>query len=224
MDQTITAQQRLELLRVILDDGLITIEELREFCSLNFPPREGMQLIPIEHFIPDDTLQAFDWLCNWWILSEYPRELPKPNLLAFLWAIYVPLDSSGGPVTSKFMEFIAKGRAYCEANGLNPDQPMANDDTLRKTRNRARMAKARAGRRVPDREMPDPTLKAKVRTLEANIQRIKELAKVEDILCRDAVLDYQQKMIEAATERKAVAQRHKDIIDEVRNQIKALTQ
>jgi hypothetical protein len=216
--------ERLEFLRLKLDDGIITVEELREFCFLNFPPREGMHIMPIEHFIPDDTIVAFDWLCNWWILPEYPKHLPKPSLLAFLWAIYIPLDTQGVPITTKFMEFVAKGRAYCEANGLNPDQPMSNDDTLRKARNRTRMARARAARKVPDRELPDPAIKGKVRLLEANIQKIKEQAKAEDIRCRDNVVKYQQLMVEAATERKAVAQQHRDAIDAVRIQITNLTQ
>lgn len=219
-----SSTERLELLRAKLDDGIITVDEVREFCTLNFPVREGMRLMPVLEFIPDDTIIAFDWLCNWWILPEYPRELPKPNLLAFLWAIYVPLDNPGTPITTKFVEFINKGRAYCEANGLNPDQPMTNDDTLRKARNRTRMARARAARKVPDKELNDPTLKRQVRELEAQIQRLKELAKSDDIRCRDAVVNYQQLMVDAATERKAVAQQYRDTIDALRNQISNLTQ
>lgn len=216
--------ERLEFLRLKLDDGIITIEELREFCTLNFPPREGMRVMDVQEFIPDDTLVAFDWLCNWWILPEYPTHLPKPNLLAFLWGIYVPLDNPGTAVTTKFIEFINRGRAYCEANGLNPDQPTADPEALRKERNRTRMARARAARKVPDRELPDPTLKAKVRELEAQIQRLKELAKLDDVRCRDNVVSYQQLMMDAANKRKAVAQQYREAIEAVRNQISNLTQ
>lgn len=216
--------ERLELLRLKLDDGIITVEELREFCALNFPAREGMTKIPVEFFIPDDTLVAFDWLCKWWVLPEYPRELPKPNLLAFLWNIYVPLDAMGGPITDRFIDFVQRGRAYCEANGLNPDQPTPDPEALRKERNRTRMARARAARKIPDRELRDPTIKRQVRELEAQIQRLKELAKLDDIRCRDAVIEHQRLMVEAATERKAMAQHYRDTIEALRIQISNLTQ
>lgn len=219
-----SSNERLEFLRLKLDDGIITVDELREFCTLNFPPREGMRVMSVQEFIPDDTLVAFEWLSNWWILPEYPTHLPKPNLLAFLWAIYVPLDNPGTAVTTKFIEFINRGRAYCEANGLNPDQPTTDPEALRKERNRTRMARARAARKVPDKELPDPTIKRQVRELEAQILRLKEQAKAVDIVHRDKVLEHQQLMIQAATDRKTAAQEHRDAIDALRNQISNLTQ
>lgn len=215
---------QLAALRAKLDDGTITVQELREFCTLNFPPREGMQLTPAYKFIPDDTLQAFTWLFNWWTLPEYPRDLPKPNLLAFLWNIYTPVDAAPASITDKFMEFVQKGRAYCEANGFNPDQPTTDPEEARKARNRTRMARARAARKVPERELRTPEIRAQVRELEAQIQRLKEQAKAVDIVHRDDVLKYQQLMVEAASQRKLASQQHREAIDALRNQISNLTQ
>lgn len=216
-------QDRIDMLRLKITEGVPTLEELREYCYAVFQPRMGMDLIPAATFLPLDTLDAFNWLSNWWRLPEYPPHLPKPSLLAFLWNIYVPAGEPHIKITDKFIEFYHKGREYCIANGLNPDEPYEDPEEKRKRINRERMAKVRAARKVPTRELPNAHIRAQVRELEEQIEQTKINAKVADEECRQEILEHQQRMIDAAANRKVVAQTYKDAIEDLRNRIKNLT-
>lgn len=218
------SQERIEDLRLKILEGVPTVGELREYCYAVFQPRPGMDLVPANEFITDDAVKAFEWLSNWWRLPEYPQHLQKPNLLQFLWAIYIPKGAPKAKLTDKFLEFWRKGREYCIENGLNPDEPFEDPEEKRKRRNRERMAKVRAARKVPIRELANnDTLRAKVREIEALIEERKAAAKAADEEHRQEVLLHQQRMIEASQARRATAQSYKDEIEKLRLDIKALT-
>lgn len=222
-------EHRMLELRAKLDDASCTVQELIEYCMLAFPPRPGMWLQEADYFVQPDSMQAFTWLKGWWRMDTYPQSLPEPNLLAFLWGIYVPLNEDGtGPahhvtLNDGFMQFINRARAWCQANNIDPDNMSETAEDRRKRKARERMAAARAGRKVPDKAIPDDTIRAQVRDIEAQIDAIKVIAKAEDEMHRQDVVNFQQQMIAASEARKAAAQQHKEAIDKLRSDIKNLT-
>lgn len=203
-----------------------TVEELREYCTLAFPPRPGMWLQEVDKFILPDSMQAYNWLRDWWRLDNPPKQY-ELNLLSMLWAIYVPENQAGPPVgvtlNDKVLQFYNRAKAYCDINGLDPSNAQEDPEVRRKRLNRERMAKTREARRVPDKSIADDTVRAQVRELEAQIEQVKQNAKEADEQHRQEVVRYQQLMIEAAETRKAVAQSYKDEVERLRSDIKQLT-
>lgn len=210
-------------LRALVEAATCTVEELREYCALAFEDRPGMIKQEPVHFIPDDAMLAFNWLKGWWRLDNYPQALPSPTLLAFLWGIYIREWDPPCTINDKVLDFHRRARAYCEQNGLNPDQPGESPEERRRRKNRERMAEVRGHRKVPDKAIKDDTVREQVRELEAQIETIKTLSQAEDEMHRQDVVMHQQKMIEAANERKAAAARHKEAIEKLRSDIKNLT-
>lgn len=214
---------RLIELRERIEAVTCTADEVREYCWLAFEPRPGMFLQPYNEFVLDDSVDAFRWIKNWWKLPEYPRNLPEPNLLAFLWAIYTPTQDIRITLNDKLMEFYYKGRQYCELNGMNPDQPYEDPEETRRRRNRERMKEVRGHRKIPDKDITDDSLRAQVRELEAQIEAVKATAAAIDEMHRKEVIEHQTAMIQASAARKEAAQEHKISIDALRNEIKNLT-
>lgn len=220
---------RLLELRELVDAGTCTVDQLREYCYLAFETRVGMWLQEADYYIQPDSMDAFNWLKGWWKLPEYPSSLPAPNLLAFLWGIYVPVREDGcGPAHSvtlndKIVEFYGRARAWCEQNGLNPDQPGETPEERRRRKNRERMAEVRAHRAIPDKVLTDDGVREQVRGLEQQIATLKERHKVADEALRQEVIEAQQRMIALSSTRKERAQEHKDAIAQLQKEIHNLT-
>lgn len=218
-------ENRMLELRDKINELTCTVDELREYCALAFPQRPGMWLQEADYFIQPDSLVAFMWLHDWWKIDNPPKQLTL-NLLSMLWAIYVPYAEGGVmhvTLNDKVLEFYNRAKAYCEAEGLDPSNAQEDPEERRKRKQRERMARLREARKVPDKDMPDDSVRAQVRALEAQIEQVKLNAKEADEQHRQEVLRHQQAMIEAADVRKSVAQGYKEEVDKLRSDIKQLT-
>lgn len=221
------AESRVDFLEKRLLERDVTLDEVREYTWLSFQPKmEGQLLHDLNTFITQEDLAAFWWLHDWWRPDGgYPSRpaLPSPKIAQFLYSANYSIGTP--PVTfNRAMEiFYNKCVAYCKANDLNVVTPGLSKAERKREANKERMAHARAHRRLQTKQIPDEHL-ARVRELEDQLDTVKQQAADEDAVRKAKVVELQQAMTTASTERREAAAGWKGQIDHILAEIKTLTQ
>jgi hypothetical protein len=218
--------QRVDELRERLHCTDITHLEVQEYIYLAHDPIPGQVQQPIEGFISAQDIINFHWLHQWWLpYSTKPAHLPTPTIAQFCW--FVNYIEGEHPITfnAALQLFHSRAVSYCIANDIDPDNPGEDADGRKVRRNRVRMEKVRAGRKVPakaKRGLP-PEVAAELSQLETQLEALKSEAKLQDDMLRAEVVSHQTAMLASSENRKTAASFYKNKIDNIRADIHKIT-